>query len=127
MYKFGEESRRNMKGVDSRLIDVLNEAIKLMDISVLEGLRSKERQLILYKAGDTKVKHSKHMDGMAVDVAPYPIDWEDRERFHYMGGMMRGIAQQKGHTVRWGGDWDKDGEVDDNDWDDLPHIELKDA
>jgi len=59
-----------------------------------------------------------------VDVAPYPIQWKDRERFHYMGGIVRGVASQMGVKVRWGGDWDSDGEIKDNNFDDLVHIEL---
>ena len=31
-----------------------------------------------------------------------------------------------GVRLRWGGDWDSDLEVDDNDFDDLPHFELVD-
>jgi peptidoglycan L-alanyl-D-glutamate endopeptidase CwlK len=126
MYKFGKRSRERLKGVDAKLVNVLNELIKIMDVTVIEGLRSAERQEELLKKGATKVKYSKHMEGKAVDIAPYPIDWDDRDRFHYMGGMIRGIAKQLNVNVRWGGDWDSDGEVKDNNFDDLVHIEIKD-
>jgi|TARA_R100001530_G_scaffold32972_1_gene25861 hypothetical protein len=124
MPRFGSRSRRRLKGVDAKLVNVLNETIKLMDITVIEGVRSKKRQAELLKKGATKVKYSKHMEGKAVDVAPYPIQWKDRERFHYMGGIVRGVASQMGVKVRWGGDWDSDGEIKDNNFDDLVHIEL---
>ena len=126
MYKFGKRSLKRLKGVDSRLVNVLNELIKIMDVTVIEGLRSAERQEELLAQGATKVKYSKHMEGKAVDICPYPIDWDDRDRFHYMGGMIRGIAKQLNLNVRWGGDWDSDGEVKDNNFDDLVHIEIKD-
>jgi len=126
MYKFGKRSRKRLKGVDARLVNVLNELIKIMDVTVIEGLRSAERQEELLAKGATKVKYSKHMEGKAVDICPYPIDWDDRDRFHYMGGMIRGIAKQLNLNVRWGGDWDSDGEVKDNNFDDLVHIEIKD-
>lgn len=126
MYKFGKRSRKRLKGVDARLVNVLNELIKIMDVTVIEGLRSAERQEELLAQGATKVKYSKHMEGKAVDICPYPIDWDDRDRFHYMGGMIRGIAKQLNLNVRWGGDWDSDGEVKDNNFDDLVHIEIKD-
>ena len=125
MYKFGKRSRDRLKGVDSRLVNVLNELIKIMDVTVIEGLRSAERQEELLAKGATKVKYSKHMEGKAVDIAPYPIDWNDRERFHYMGGMIRGIAKALNLDIRWGGDWDSDGEIKDNKFDDLVHIEIK--
>jgi peptidoglycan L-alanyl-D-glutamate endopeptidase CwlK len=125
MYKFGRRSRERLKGVDARLVNVLNELIKMMDVTIIEGLRSAERQKELLAKGATKVKYSKHMEGKAVDIAPYPIDWEDRDRFHYMGGMIRGIAKQLNISVRWGGDWDSDGETKDNNFDDLVHVELR--
>ncbi len=124
MPRFGKKSRERLKGVDSSLVNVLNEAVKLMDITVIEGLRSQARQDRLLASGATKVKYSKHLEGKAVDVAPYPIDWSDRDRFHYMGGMIRGIGQQMGINIRFGADWDSDGETKDNNFDDLVHIEL---
>jgi len=126
MYKFGKRSRERVKGVDTRLINVLNELIKMMDVTIIEGVRTKERQAELLKQGATKVKYSKHMEGKAVDLAPYPIDWENRDGFYYMGGMIRGIAKQLGLKIRFGGDWDSDGDTKDNNFDDLVHIEILD-
>jgi len=125
MYKFGKRSKERLKGVNAKLVNVLNELIKIMDVTIIEGLRSKERQEQLLAEGKTKTKYSKHIQGKAVDLAPYPIDWEDRERFHYMGGMLRGIAKNMNVNLRRGGDWDSDGEIKDNHFDDLVHVELK--
>ena len=125
MYKFGKRSRERLKGVDAKLVNVLNELIKMMDVTVIEGLRSAERQKELLTKGATKVKYSKHMEGKAVDIAPYPIDWENRDGFYYMGGMVRGIAKQLNIDIRFGGDWDSDGDTKDNNFDDLVHIELR--
>jgi peptidoglycan L-alanyl-D-glutamate endopeptidase CwlK len=125
MPRFGRRSKERLKGVDVKLINVLNELVKIMDVTVIEGLRSQERQNELVAKGASKTKYSKHIQGKAVDLAPYPIDWKDRERFHYMGGMVRGIAKQLGANVRWGGDWDSDGEIKDNSFDDLVHVEIK--
>ena len=126
MYKFGKRSRERLKGVDTRLINVLNELIKMMDVTIIEGVRTKERQAKLLKQGATKVKYSKHMEGKAVDLAPYPIDWKNRDGFYYMGGMIRGIAKQLGLNIRFGGDWDSDGDTKDNSFDDLVHVEILD-
>ena len=125
MPRFGKRSKERLKGVDVKLVNVLNELVKIMDVTIIEGLRTKERQEELVKQGASKTKFSKHIEGKAVDVAPYPIDWEDRDRFHYMGGMIRGIGQQLNIPVRWGGDWDSDGEKKDNRFDDLVHVEIK--
>jgi peptidoglycan L-alanyl-D-glutamate endopeptidase CwlK len=126
MYKFGKRSKERLKGVDHRLIMILDELIKIMDVTIIEGLRSAERQEELLKKGATKVKYSKHMEGKAVDLAPYPIDWEDRDTFHYMAGMVRGIGHLLNIKVRVGADWDSDGNTKDNSFDDLVHIELID-
>ena len=126
MYKFGKRSRERLKGVDARLVNVLNELIKIMDVTIIEGLRSKERQEQLLAQGKTKTKYSKHIEGKAVDLAPYPINWEDSEMFHYMGGMLRGLGKAMGVNIRWGGDWDSDGDIHDNKFDDLVHVEIKD-
>tara|TARA_R110002167_G_scaffold109168_1_gene278360 strand:- start:39 stop:419 length:381 start_codon:yes stop_codon:yes gene_type:complete len=126
MPRFGKTSKKRLKGVDDRLVKVLNELIKIMDVTIIEGLRTGERQKELLKKGATKVKYSKHMEGKAVDLSPYPIDWENRDGFHYMGGMIRGIAKQLNIKVRWGGDWDSDGDVKDNGFDDLVHVEILD-
>lgn len=124
MPRFGKRSKQRMVGIDPRLREVLDRLIEIMDVTIIEGIRSPERQEELLKKGATKTKYSKHLEGKAVDLAPYPIDWDDRERFHYMGGMIRGIAKQLGYYVRWGGDWDSDGEIKDNNFDDLVHIEI---
>ena len=125
MPKFGKRSKERLRGIDARLVSVLNELVKIMDVTIIEGLRSEQRQEKLLKEGSTKTKFSKHITGKAVDLAPYPIDWNDRDRFHYMGGMIRGIAKQLNVNVRWGGDWDSDGETKDNRFDDLVHVEIK--
>ena len=126
MFRFGKKSKERLKGVDARLVSVLNELIKIMDVTIIEGVRSSERQEELLKQGVSKVKYSKHMEGKAVDLAPYPIDWDDLERFYYMGGMIRGIGKELGINVRWGGDWDSDGNIRDQSFNDLVHVEIKD-
>jgi peptidoglycan L-alanyl-D-glutamate endopeptidase CwlK len=124
--RFGKRSKERLKGVDAKLVNVANELIKLIDVTVIEGLRSQERQNELVAQGKSKTKFGKHVQGKALDLAPYPIDWKDRERFHYMGGLARGIGHVLGVKVRWGGDWDSDGEIADNSFDDLVHIEIID-
>ena len=126
MPRFGKRSKERLKGVNSKLVNVLNELVKIMDVTIIEGLRTEARQNELLAQGKSKTKYSKHLEGKAVDLAPYPIDWKDRERFHYMGGMVRGIGKEMGVTIRWGGDWDSDGEIKDNGFDDLVHVEIKD-
>ena len=130
MARFGKRSRSRLKGVNPKLVNVLNEAIKLMDLTILEGLRSVERQKELVASGASKTMKSKHLKGWAVDVTPYPVDFDSAKginRHYYMAGMLRGIAHMMKIPVRSGADWDSDGEIKDQKFNDLVHIELKNA
>jgi len=128
MPKFGKKSKKQLSTCNKKLQEVFNEVIKTVDCSVLEGHRGENRQNALYKEGKTKVKFPKgrhnHNPSLAVDVVPYPIDWDDRERFHLFAGFVLGVANQMGIPIRWGGDWNQNWEVDDNQFDDFPHFEL---
>jgi len=126
---FGKTSKKRLSTCDDRLQKVFNEVIKHVDCSVLEGHRSKDRQNKLYEEGKTKVKYpdGRHnrQPSSAVDVTPYPVDWEDRERQTLFAGFVIGVASQMDINLRWGGDWDQDFQVVDNRFDDFPHFELK--
>ena len=130
MYKFGSRSKKHLVTLDERLQKVLNEVIKYVDCSIIEGHRSAKRQDKLFEEGRTKVKYpnGRHNanPSRAVDVVPYPIDWDDRERFHLFAGFVIGIAKSMEINLRWGGDWNMNFEVDDNNFDDFPHFELVD-
>ena len=128
MPKFGRRSRERLATCHEDLQDLFKEVIKYVDCSIIEGQRDKERQNKLYEEGKTKVRYpnGRHnaSPSRAADVVPYPIDWDDRERFHLFAGFVLGIAQSMEINIRWGGDWNKNFEVDDNKFDDFPHFEL---
>ena len=124
MPRFSKKSADKLGSTDERLIRVFTEVIKHFDCTILEGIRSRARQEQLVAEGKSKTMNSKHLLGKAVDVAPYPIDWNDRERFTYFAGYVMGIAAKMGIKLRWGGDWDRDTQVSNNSFDDLPHFEI---
>jgi len=132
MPRFGKRSKERLKGVDAKLQNVLNEVVKYFDIAVIEGLRSQERQNELMAQGKSKTKFGKHVEGKAVDIAPYPIDWNARDDFHYLGGFVLGMAASMGIKIRWGGDWNASSTfkgqrtTKDNNFDDLVHFEILD-
>ena len=126
MPKFGKKSLAELRGLDSGLVNVLNQAIKHFDFSVIEGMRSLETQTQYVADGVSKTLKSKHLEGKAVDIAPYPVDYDDTERFVYLGGFILGVASQLGVKLRWGLDWDMDTYTKDTNFRDLGHFELVD-
>ena len=129
MPRFGNRSKKNLASCDKKLQKVFNEVIKHVDCSVLEGHRDEYRQNKLFDEGKTKVKFpmGRHNSSpsRAVDVTPYPVDWDARARQTLFAGFVLGIALSMGIKLRWGGDWDQDFQVVDNRFDDFPHFELK--
>jgi peptidoglycan L-alanyl-D-glutamate endopeptidase CwlK len=111
--------------------------VKHFDCSVIVGHRNEEDQNLAFATGKSQLRwpQSKHnaSPSNAVDVAPWPIDWDDRERFHLFAGYVLATAEQLyqigaiKRRVRWGGDWDSDTQVNDNRFDDLVHFELMTA
>ena len=129
MPRFSRKSKGKLNTCDDRLVKLFNEVVKGFDCTVLEGHRGKEKQNAAYDKGNSKLrypkgKHNKN-PSIAVDVAPYPIDWADRDRFHYFSGYVLGIASQMGLNIRWGGDWNQDTKTKDIKFDDLVHFEIK--
>ena len=128
MPKFSNKSKSMLASCDPRLQAVFYEVVRHYDITILKGHRGQIEQDKAYNTGKSKKKWpmGKHnlSPSMAVDVAPYPIDWEDRERFYYLAGLVMGIAALMGIKIRWGGNWSMDGDFQANDFDDLGHWEL---
>jgi hypothetical protein len=137
MYEFSERSLRAVLSCDSRLQDVAMFLISQMDVTALEGARSRERQEYLFWIGRSQTMNSRHLTvpSEALDIAPYPLAWpsvavmnsKDGQafaRFAYMIGLARGYAEARGTPIRSGLDWDSDGEIADTSFFDLPHLEL---
>jgi hypothetical protein len=137
MPSFGDASRAQLDTVCPELVKTMEIVVREFDISVLEGRRSWERQAELLRQNKSKVgpgesKHNPPDEGddawlsLAVDVAPYPIDWKDAKRFIYLAGLVIGVGRTLGFDIRWGGNWDEDQVIlDDQNFDDLPHFEYK--
>ena len=136
MNRYSAKSRRVLDSCHSDLIMIFEIVLPMMDHSNIEGERTVERQRELFQAGKSKIdgvtrksKHN-HRPSLAIDAVPYPIDWKDRERLTLFAGHVLAVAHMLyrqgliSHKVRWGGDWDKDTEVKDNNFDDLVHFEL---
>lgn len=105
MASFGNTSRERMEGLDSDLVRLFEEVVKTFDCTVLKdgGLRTPARQQELFDLGVTKTLNSNHLTGNAIDIVPYPVDWEDRERQYRFASFVFDTAMRMGIRVRWGG------------------------
>lgn len=105
-YKLGKRSKERLQGVHPDLVAVVERAIQItdQDFTVLEGLRSLDRQKELYNSGKSKTMNSRHLTGHAVDIAPWPINW-DWEYFYPIADAMKQAAEELNIPLEWGGDW----------------------
>lgn len=131
-FKLSAKSMARMKGIDARLIAIMQLAITItvIDFGIPEfgGLRTTAEQKALFEKGVSKAdgvkKRSKHQDGKAVDFYAYVTDadgknghasWEIGD-LAYVAAAILQAACQLGHKIEWGGLWP---------WD-APHIQLTD-
>lgn len=137
-FRFGNTSRTRLATASPNLQRVFEEAMsrQVMDFTILQGHRSQAEQDAAFRIEASKQQwpNSKHnsLPSAAVDAAPYPIRWGDAGdpertkaigRFYMLAGLVLGVAAEIGVKVRWGGDWDQDGDIFDQDFDDLVHFE----
>ena len=138
MPKFGSKSRKQLESCHDDLQVLFNTVILEIDCSVICGYRNKEDQDKAVALGNSKAVYpeGKHNSrpSTAVDVYPYPIDFDDLPRFYWFAGWVLAKAEilrnvgEITHKIRWGGNWkgfDK-GVIDfkKNTFNDLPHFEL---
>ena len=154
MYSYGKGSTAVYNTLHPVLQELCGRVIKKRDISLLVGHRGKEEQNLAFSRNvSTKQwpdsKHN-HYPSMAVDAAPYPIpdewgdldgqtlkardlNWKERVKFyemcasfedswHEMCDLDSSLSSK--YKLRFGKDWNGDGDYRDQSFDDLPHIEL---
>lgn len=126
MPHFSRRSLDNLATAHPNLRRLFIEVIKYFDCAVIESYRTLEKQRRLYDIGKSLTLRGKHnmKPSMAVDVAPYPIEWENTERFRYFGGFVMGIAKMMWIPIRYGGDWGGTNMLKQENFIDLVHFEL---
>jgi len=136
--RFSQFSKRKLDQCHIDLQIIFEELINFYDCTILEGHRSEERQAELFRTGKSMVEfpNSKHNaePSMAVDVAPYPVNWSNKPknlaRYYQMSGAVLALVEKLldekriTHKVRYGGDWNSSQSFDDQSFDDLVHFEL---
>jgi peptidoglycan L-alanyl-D-glutamate endopeptidase CwlK len=127
MPQFSAKSLGKLKECHPLLQRLMNDVIKTVDFSVICGYRGKEDQELAYQSGHSKLRwpQSKHNSSpsLAVDIVPYPIDWENIASFHMLSDEVKDAwdripeSERDGFELSWGGDWKK--------FRDYPHYELR--
>ncbi len=133
-YKFSDKSKYRLGTCHQDIQKVFEEVIKFFDCTILEGYRDNLRQDELYRQGKSQLKGGEskhnHQPALAVDVVPYPIDWEDTQRMTLFIGYVLGVSNylyEKGevdYRLKSGIDWDNDTQTKDTSFFDYPHFEL---
>lgn len=128
MNKFSKRSKEELSTCHPKLSKLFYKVVEGFDCSVLQGHRNKEAQDEAFRTGNSDKEwpdstHNK-IPSEGVDVAPYPINWDDRERFYFFAGYVKGIAASMGIKIRGGWDWDGDTDLHDQTLYDLPHYEI---
>lgn len=108
-YALSERSLRRLEGVHPDLVRVVKRAIEItpVDFAVTEGLRTKEKQEQLVKAGASKTMRSRHLTGHAVDLAAVigsEARW-DWALYPQLANAMKSAANELNVPIEWGGDW----------------------
>jgi len=140
-YWWGNRSWKRLKTCNPEIQRLMVEAIKTINLTVLCGERNETAQEKALKSGASGVNYPdsihnpdnpKNKDGKgvrAIDVAPYPVDWNDLERFCYVAGQIIYIARKLKIPLRWGADWNRDGHMRDDKerkaLRDYPHLEYR--
>ncbi len=114
-YKLGKRSLSNLNGVHPDLVKVVKRAIELTecDFTIIEGLRTKERQAQLLKEKKTTTSNSRHLTGHAVDLAAWvapegsaksTVSW-DWKHYYIIEKAVKQAAKELNIPIQWGGDW----------------------
>lgn len=128
MPTFSNTSIEKLKTAHPELQRLFNEVIKYFDCIILEGHRGKEAQEKAFREGKSQLHYpnGKHnsIPSLAVDCAPFPLDWQDTGRFIYFDGFVLGIAATLGIEIVSGADWNSDRHMTDEKFRDLTHFQL---
>ena len=129
---WGTDSKKVYDELDARLQRVMTRVRdEVGDISLLEGFRNEERQNEMFDTDRSTLRwpDGKHnmLPSLAVDFQPYPRPLLENAlwaslAYHASAAIL--IGKEEGVTLRWGGDWDGDGDLTDQNFNDLFHLEV---
>lgn len=132
MPEFNRTSRNRLATCHPYLQLLAYAVVRHRDCTVVCGHRGEDEQERAFREGRSKKRwpDSKHngMPSDALDLAPWfpggvGIPWKDRGAFILFAGYVLRVADELAIPIRYGGDWDSDGQMADQSFMDLPHFE----
>lgn len=111
-----ERSIKNLGGVDKALVECVNLAhAKCLELgesynfTVIEGVRTVEKQREYVNRGASQTMKSYHITGQAVDLALFDgtIMSNDLSKYAVVADCMDEAADELGIEITWGAVWDK--------------------
>lgn len=74
-----------------------------------EGVRSRERQAKMVKAGKSQTMNSRHLHGNAIDIYLLgddgSADWDFEKYRHFWENYVLPVSREMGVPIEWGGNW----------------------
>lgn len=126
MPQFSRQSKKKLETCHADLQRLCNELIKEIDFIIICGARTLEDQQKAYNEGFSKIdgikKKSMHQiskdrpKSLAVDMLPYPLNWNDAKGHKEFADKVLKKAADLGIKIVWGGNWKT--------FKDRPHFEL---
>ena len=109
-FTLSQRSLENLKKVHPDLKKLVRVALQFSqyDFTVIEGIRTVERQRQLIKEGKSTTMNSRHLHGLAVDVMVYDENGKGTWEMPYYKAVADAFAEASritGVTVEWGGLW----------------------
>lgn len=129
MREFSQAEESKLATCDDRLQLLVRTVNGEFPLLVVYGHRSEVEQEKAVVNGFSKVHfpNSKHnsLPSKAVDLAPWPLDWNNTARFRELYHKVMEVAARLGIKLRAGADFNEDGDLTNDRFLDLPHYELK--
>ena len=147
-FRLSQKSLRKLNGVHPDLVKVVKRAIEITeeDFMVGEGVRSVATQRKYVRDGKSRTMNSRHLVASngyshAVDLWLWKegsVSWDtsdarsfytvshddDYVNYQEIGTSMLLASEELGIPIRWGADWDGDGQHTDHSFVDWVHFEL---
>lgn len=133
-FHYSSQSLKQRATLDIRLQEVFDIVLEHFDFSITEGFRNEHDQNVAFATGKSQKRwpfgEHNQKPSKAADAYPWPLDWSDDakniQRMCLFAGMVLAVGWSLGYNIRWGGDWNRNGDTRDEKFRDYGHFEILD-